>query len=42
MRKKLLFILVFNIFGVVTNLIAQDNLSISTDIQSRYVWRGQA
>lgn len=42
MRKKILFILIFNIFGVVTNLIAQDNLSISTDLQSRYIWRGQS
>jgi len=41
-KKILLFMIASLLLCVATNLKAQKNLSISTDFQSRYIWRGQA
>lgn len=41
-KKILLFMIASLLLCVATNLKAQNNLSISTDFQSRYIWRGQA
>lgn len=41
MKKILFFIMATVILSTVTNLNAQSSFSISTDLQSRYIWRGQ-
>lgn len=43
MVKKILLFIIFTVLSsTVINLKAQNNFSISTDFQSRYIWRGQA